>query len=118
MKAITYRGYRAIVEFEPEDGVFAGRLLGVNDVIGFHAESVAGIRVAFHEAVEDYIETCARIGKAPERPYSGKVMFRVDPRVHANAALAAQLSGMSLNQWAEDKLRAAAEAETGSAVKY
>lgn len=118
MKAITYKGYSAVVEFEPEDGVFAGRLLGVNDVIGFHAESVAGLRLAFREAVEDYIETCGRIGKAPERPYSGKVMFRVDPRVHANAALAAQLSGMSLNQWAEDKLRVAAEAETGSAVKY
>ena len=26
-----------------------------------------------------------------QKPYSGKVMFRIDPAVHAQAALAAQL---------------------------
>ena len=45
---------------------------------------------------------------SPERPYSGRMMFRVAPEVHASAALAAQLSGKSLNQWAEEALRDAA----------
>jgi predicted HicB family RNase H-like nuclease len=36
------------------------------------------------------------------------MMFRVAPEVHASAALAAQLSGKSLNQWAEEALRDAA----------
>jgi hypothetical protein len=36
-------------------------------------------------------------------------MFRIDPAVHAKAALAAQLSGKSLNQWAEEALRDAAD---------
>jgi predicted HicB family RNase H-like nuclease len=118
VKAITYKGYAASVEFEPEDGVFVGRLLGINDVVSFHAESVRDLKAAFHEAVEDYIETCANVGKEAEKPYSGKVMFRVDPQVHAKAALAAQMSGKSLNQWAEEKLRSAAEAEAGQAVAF
>ena len=67
-----------------------------------------GLRDAFHEAVEDYIETCARIGKEPKKTYSGKVMFRVSPEVHRKAALAAELSGKSLNQWAEEVLGRAA----------
>lgn len=108
MKGIVYKGYAASVEFDPEDMIFVGRLLGVNDVVGFHAESVPELQAAFHEAVEDYIETCAKVGKPAEKPYSGKVMFRVDPSVHAKAALAAQLAGKSLNQWAEEKLSAAA----------
>ena len=32
-------------------------------------------------------------------------MFRVSPEVHAQASLAAELSGKSLNQWAEEALR-------------
>ena len=68
---------------------------------------------AFHEAVEDYVATCAKVGKSPQKPYSGNVMFRISPQAHANAALAAELSGKSLNQWAAEKLTAAALAEVG-----
>ena len=108
MSAISYRGYLAHVEFDAADEIFVGRLAGINDVIGFYADTVEGLKAAFHEAVEDYIETCGKIGKAPEKPFSGKVMFRVAPEIHAKAALAAQLSGKSLNQWAEEALRDAA----------
>jgi predicted HicB family RNase H-like nuclease len=52
---------------------------------------------AFHEAVGDYVETCAKIGKEPQKPYSGRVIFRVDPEVHRKAALTTELSGKSLN---------------------
>jgi predicted HicB family RNase H-like nuclease len=106
MSVMTYRDYSARVEYDAEDRLFAGRLAGINDVVGFHGQSVAELEAAFHEAVEDYIATCAKAGKPPEKPYSGKVMFRVDPRVHARAALAAQLRGQSLNQWAADLVSA------------
>lgn len=118
MKAITYRGYSAQVQFDPEDEIFVGRLAGINDVVGFHADTVEALKAAFHEAVDDYVQACARVGKKPDKAFSGKVMFRVDPTVHANAALAAQLSGMSLNEWAEDRLRKAAEKDTKQAVNF
>ena len=60
-------------------------------------------------AVEDYVETCARVGKEPQKTYSGQVMFRVSPEVHRKAAIAAELAGKSLNQWAEEVLDHAAE---------
>jgi predicted HicB family RNase H-like nuclease len=69
---------------------------------------VEGLRDAFYEAVEDYIETCAKIGKDPQKTYSGQVMFRVSPEIHRKAARAAELSGKSLNQWAEEVLDRAA----------
>ncbi|KRB40992.1 type II toxin-antitoxin system HicB family antitoxin [Phenylobacterium sp. Root700] len=116
MKGIVYKGYAASIEFDADDLIFVGRLLGVNDVVGFHAESVPELQAAFHEAVDDYIATCTAVGKAPEKPYSGKVMFRVEPAVHAKAALAAQLAGKSLNQWAEEKLSEAAERDAADLV--
>jgi predicted HicB family RNase H-like nuclease len=78
---------------------------------------VARLKRAFREAVDDYLATCERVGKAPEKPYSGRVMFRVAPDTHAQVALAAQLAGKSLNQWAEEILRATARrdlAESGA----
>ena len=46
--------------------------------------------------------------KNPQKAYSGQVMFRVRPEVHRKAAMAADLSGKSLNQWAEEVLDRAA----------
>lgn len=105
---MSYKGYSARVEYDDEDGIFTGRIAGIRDGVGFHADSVAELREAFHEAVEDYLETCARIGKEPQKAFSGQMMFRVNPELHRRAAVAAELAGKSLNQWAEEVLNRAA----------
>ena len=101
---MTYRGYAARIGYDDDDRIFTGRIAGIRDGVGFHADSVNGLRQAFHDAVEDYLETCATIGKEPQKAYSGRVMFRLNPETHRRAALAAELSGKSLNQWAADVL--------------
>ena len=110
MKALSHRGYSAVVEFDPEDLIFTGQVANVNDVVGFHAETVEALVAAFHEAVDDYLATCAKLGKQPDKPFSGKIMLRVDPGLHARASLAARASGLSLNQWGERVLAKAAVA--------
>jgi predicted HicB family RNase H-like nuclease len=107
MNTMTCKGYFARVEYDEDDEVFTGRLLGIRDVVSFHAQTVAGLKEALADAVDDYLETCAKVGKTPEKAYSGNLMFRVPPEVHAGAALAAERSGKSLNQWAEEALAAA-----------
>ncbi len=118
MNTMTYNGYSARIEYDDEDAIFFGRIAGIRDGVGFHADKVAELKLAFREAVDDYLATCAKLGKAPQRPYSGNVMFRISPEAHANAALAAELSGKSLNQWAAEKLTAAAlkDIPAGAAV--
>lgn len=81
-----------------------GRLLGIQDIVSFHADSIAELRSAFEAAVDDYLETCEKIGKQPEKSYSGKLMLRVPPNVHAHAAMMAEAHGKSLNQWATEVL--------------
>lgn len=39
------------------------------------------------------------------------MMVRLDPEVHAKAALAAELAGKSLAKWTEESLRESAERE-------
>jgi predicted HicB family RNase H-like nuclease len=105
---MSYGGYSAIIEFDDEDGIFFGKLAGIRDGVSFHADTVAELRIAFREAVDDYIETCAKLGQTPQKPYSGNLMLRIDPTVHSKAALAAELAGKSLNQWSEEALDKAA----------
>lgn len=105
---MSYRGQIARIEFSEADGLFLGRLLGINDVVGFHADNVPGLHAAFEEAVDDYLETCAKVGKPPQKPASGKMMLRVPPEVHRAALVAAQAAGTSLNQWAAQALQQSA----------
>nr|WP_321984346.1 type II toxin-antitoxin system HicB family antitoxin [uncultured Lichenicoccus sp.] len=87
------------------------QIAGINDGAGFHADTFVDLEAAYHEAVDDYIKTCAKIGKAPEKAYNGQVMIRVQPRAHQNATLSAQMRGISLNQCAEEALKKQAEFE-------
>lgn len=105
---MTFKGYTARVEIDDRDNLLVGHLLGVRDIVGFHADDVAGLRAAFEEAVIDYLDTCAKLGKQPEKPASGKLMLRVGPEIHSAALIASQASGVSLNQWAAKALQAAA----------
>ncbi|PTW62050.1 hypothetical protein C8N35_10183 [Breoghania corrubedonensis] len=64
---MTYKGYSAHIEYD-EDGILFSQIAGTRDGVGFHAENVETLRASFREAVDDYIETCGRIGKDPQRP--------------------------------------------------
>jgi len=104
MNTLTYKGYTARIDFDDRDNCLVGRLLGIQDVIGFHAENVADLHAAFEEAVDDYLEACEKIGKSPDKPVSGKLLLRVPPELHAAALIKAQGVGKSLNQWAIEAL--------------
>ncbi|MBP7999525.1 MAG: type II toxin-antitoxin system HicB family antitoxin [Chloroflexi bacterium] len=102
MNTMSYKGYTAKIEYSDEDQCFVGHITGVQDIVGFHGESVTELREAFAEAVDDYLETCTRLNRAPQKPYSGKLMLRIPPEVHAAVAIAAEVSGKSINQWATE----------------
>jgi predicted HicB family RNase H-like nuclease len=109
MTAMAYKGYAARIEFDGDDNIFFGKIAGIRDGVTFHADNVTDLVAAFHEAVDDYVDACSRVGKAPQKPYSGNLMLRVDPEVHSKAARAAELAGKSLNEWSRDVLSKAAD---------
>ena len=49
--------------------------------------SVTELVRAFEEAAEDYIAMSEKLGRPAQKPYSGKLMLRVPPEVHARAAM-------------------------------
>lgn len=110
MNIMSYKGYAARIEYSDEDGCFIGHIAGIRDVVGFHGESVTQLRQAFEESVDDYVVTCEKLNRTPQRPYSGKVMLRIEPSIHARAAMLAESQGKSLNAWAQEVLSRAVSA--------
>jgi predicted HicB family RNase H-like nuclease len=102
MNTMTYKGYAARVEYSDDDECFVGHIAGVRDVIGFHGNSVAKLRAAFEEAVEDYLATCIKLNREPNNSYSGQFRLRLKPELHARAAIAAETNGKSLNAWVSE----------------
>ena len=64
----AYRGYTATVEYDEEDKLWYGKLDGIKDLVNFHAFNPANIEQEFHNAVDDYLDFCARVGKEPDVP--------------------------------------------------
>ncbi|MCP2091079.1 UNVERIFIED_ORG: putative HicB family RNase H-like nuclease [Paraburkholderia sediminicola] len=110
MNSMTYKGYFARVEFDPRENIFVGHVLGVSDRISFHGETVTELTNEFHQAVDHYLEDCAKTGRDPQKPASGKLMLRIRPEVHAAVGIAAAATGKSINQWVDEVLERAAHA--------
>ena len=101
---MNHKGYFAHVEYDQEDKILIGRVVGIRDGINFHGNNGEEVETAFVEAVDDYLALCKEIGQKPEKPYSGKISLRVSAEVHAAAASAAEAKGDSLNQWIKKTL--------------
>ena len=109
MNMMKYRGYIARIEFDEEGRIFVGHLAGIKDIVGFHGITVDELESAFHESVDNYIAISEETGRPAQKPYSGKLMLRVSPDIHAAVATAAEVHGKSINQWVSDVLDKAAD---------
>ncbi|MFC3322250.1 type II toxin-antitoxin system HicB family antitoxin [Mesorhizobium cantuariense] len=103
-----YKGYAGSIEFDDEDMVFHGRVLGIRDIVTFEAANADDLVKAFQESVDDYLAFCKEGGMESQRPYSGKLALRTTPEIHALLGKAAASDGKSINQWVSDTLAEAA----------
>ncbi|NVO14846.1 MAG: type II toxin-antitoxin system HicB family antitoxin [Rhodoplanes sp.] len=99
MSTMNHKGYEAIVEYDENAGIFHGEVVNLRDVITFQGRSVAELKQAFAESVEDYIAFCKERGEEPEKPFSGQFVVRTDPSLHKAVSGAARRAGVSLNKW-------------------
>ena len=93
-----YKGYVGSAEVDIEGEVLVGKLLCIRDTITYSAVDVKGLEEAFHEAVDEYLASCAASGDQPDLPFKGSFNVRVGPELHREAALVARRKGMGLNE--------------------
>jgi len=109
---MKYKGYYAQVAFDEDANIFHGEVINLRDLITFEGETVDELRQAFQDSVDDYLEFCAERGENPEKPYSGKLMVRVDPELHKRVALEARKRGVSINSLVGEALSRTVDGHT------
>jgi predicted HicB family RNase H-like nuclease len=104
---LKYKKYVGTVQFDADDRIFHGHVLGINDVISFEGSSVAELEQDFKAAIDDYFETCRKIGKEPETPFKGAFNLRLNPSLHEILVTGALREGKTLNAFVRDVLERA-----------
>lgn len=95
---LKHKNYYGSVEFSADDNTLYGKIIGINDLVTYEAESVNELKNSFKEAVEDYLETCKELEKEPNKFYKGIFNVRTSSRVHAYLAILAEKKQMKLNE--------------------
>jgi predicted HicB family RNase H-like nuclease len=104
MTTMTHDGYLATLEIDEDAGVIHGRVVNARAVLTFEGETLAELRTAFADTIEDYREWCKERGAEPEKPYSGTLSLRIAPELHRRVAEQAAKVGESINQFIAQRL--------------
>ena len=102
---LTYKGFFGSARYSAADEVFYGKLEGIDDLVNYEGSSVKELMKAFHEAVEDYLETCKKIGKEPNKTYKGSFNVRIPSELHREAAIFAASKDTSLNDFVKTAIQ-------------
>lgn len=113
MSFYQYKGYLGSAEVDVASGVLVGKLLFIRDSIAYSADSGKHLEVAFREAVDEYLATCAEHGDDPDVPCKGSFNVRIDPDLHRRSAFVARARGITLNQFVGQALENACRDSAG-----
>lgn len=97
MDILKYKDYEGTAELDMARRVCRGKILFIDDLVTYEAASPAELQTEFEAAVDDYIDTCATLGREPQKPLRGLFNVRIPPALHKAAALRALAENVSLN---------------------
>lgn len=103
--SLEYKGFLGSLEYSDEDEVLHGRLEHIRDLVTYEAMDARGLKQAFQEAVDDYLDHCNSEGREPDRPLKGSFNVRPGRELHRRAILFAKRRGSNLNRVVSDALR-------------
>ena len=101
---LEFRNYQGSIEYDEESETLHGKVLHVRDLITYEAETAKGLKKAFHDSVNDYLETCEAEGIEPDKPYSGSFNVRPGVALHEQLARMAAIRGRSINALVKEAL--------------
>ena len=111
-RLLKYKEYLGSVDYDLESGVLYGKIQFINDIVTYEASSLPELIAEFEVTVEDYLETCAAIGKEPQKAYSGTFNVRVGEELHRKAVICSKKKGVNLNELCREAIAEKVDAIT------
>lgn len=56
IQEVEYKGYKARVEWSEEDQLYVGEVIGIKDIVSFHAKKKQDIEKKFHMSIDNYCD--------------------------------------------------------------
>jgi predicted HicB family RNase H-like nuclease len=97
--AMQHKGYYGSVHFDDEELVFYGKIEFIRALVTYEATDARGLRKAFEDSVNDYLETCSMQNLEPETPFKGSLNVRLGPELHRRVAIAAEQQHSTINKF-------------------
>jgi predicted HicB family RNase H-like nuclease len=94
---LKYKDYEGTAELDMARGVCRGKILFINDLVTYEASQPSELQKEFEAAVDDYVETCAELGREPQKSLKGQFNVRISQELHKASTLRALSDGVSLN---------------------
>ena len=63
-----YNGYRGEVRSDDDALILHGQIVSIRDVVTFQGATLAELRQAFQDSVDDYLVFCRQRGEKPDAP--------------------------------------------------
>jgi predicted HicB family RNase H-like nuclease len=105
MKNLEYKGYIGSIEYNKEDKLFFGKLLGIKSLISYEGKTGPQLEKDFIAAVDDYLADCKELDIKAEKPFKGSFNVRIPSELHRDAALKAMEMNTSLNGFVSESIR-------------
>lgn len=103
MTYLRYKGYIGTIEPELETNTLFGKLAFIRDVVTYEASTIKELEREFQCSVDEYLASCAELGREPNKPCKGSFNVRTGENLHRAAVIAAE--GESLNAFVCNVIR-------------
>ncbi len=104
---IHYKGYYGSVHFDEDDVIFHGKIEFIRALVTYEATDAKGLKKAFQEAVNDYLDVCKLKKLEPEKPFKGSLNVRLGSELHRRVAIAAEQNSLTINKFIASALERA-----------
>jgi predicted HicB family RNase H-like nuclease len=104
ISVMEINGYKTVIKYDPEIGMFRGEFIDLNGGADFYATSVEGLRKEGRKSLKVFLKMCAEDGVSPRRKFTGRFNLRISPDLHKRIAVLADATGKSINAWMMEAL--------------
>lgn len=104
MNVLNYKGYFGSIDYNSDDGLLYGKVLGIKSLISYQGETGKLLEIDFKACIDDYLADCKHSNSIPERPFKGSFNVRISPELHERAAILSRSTNRSLNSFVADAI--------------
>ena len=102
---LKHKDYLGSVEYSEEDNMLYGEVMGIDDLILYHGDSLESLRKDFEEAIDHYLETCEIEGLEPDKTTYNDFDMQISPELRRSLITFSIERKKSLRETVDEAIR-------------